>query len=285
MDYAIIPRERRDLLGEGPLWCAGRGMLLWVDILAPALHQLDLAGGETRTFAFDEPIGWVAERAGRADFVVGLQSGFAELSLDPFRIEPIGDPEPDRPGNRFNDAKVDRWGRIWAGTKDDSGAGNPGALYRLDHDKRWARCDDGYGVTNGPAFSRDGRILFHTDSDRRTIYAFDLGDDGSIANKREHIRFADDWGYPDGMTGDADGCLWVAHWDGGRISRFDPEGQLERSIALPASRITSCCFGGPDLDRLFVTSAALDRPAEPLAGALFELVPGVRGVAPSAFGG
>lgn len=283
--YRIIDRAGRDTLGEGPFWSPRRNTLFWVDIMGHALHALALETGQVRSWGFAEPIGWVIERAGRDDFVIGLKSGFAKLSLDPFHIDPIGHPEPDRPDNRLNDAKTDAWGRIWAGTKDDGDGGGPGALYRLDTNLDWTRCDDGYGVANGPAFSADGRTLFHTDSDARTIYAFDLAADGRLTNKRVHIRFAEKWGYPDGMTTDIDGGLWVAHWDGGRISRFHPDGRHDRSIALPASRITSCCFAGPELDRMFVTSASLDRPDEPAAGSLFEVDTGTRGLPQRPFGG
>ena len=140
-------------------------------------------------------------------------------------------------------------------------------------------------MANGPAFSLDGRTLYHTDSGVRTIYAFDLAADGSLAGKREFVRFREDWGFPDGMTTDAEGCLWVAHWAGARISRFDPAGALIRSIALPASNITSIAFAGPGLDRMFVTSSTIGREDEPEAGSLFELDPGVRGVPPRAFAG
>lgn len=280
-----IPRRERDLLGEGPLWEPERGRLFWVDILAPALRWLDIDSGACGSRAFDERIGWIIPRAGRTDFVVGLKSGFHLFDFDADTLIHIGDPEPDRPHNRLNDAKVDHAGRIWAGSKDDRDADASGALYRLDPDLRWSRHDDGYAVTNGPTFSPDGRILLHTDSGARTIYAFDLTKNGSLSAKRVFVRFEDDWGYPDGMTTDAEGCLWVAHWGGGRISRFDPEGIVMRSIAMPAVNITSLAFAGPDLDRLFVTSSADGRVDEPEAGALFEVETDVRGLPAKAFAG
>jgi sugar lactone lactonase YvrE len=283
--FRIVETPQKALLGEGPLWSPGRRSLYWVDILAPALHRMELAGGTVESWRFDEPIGWVMERAGRDDLIVGLKSGFAGLSLDPFLLEPIGDPEPDRPHNRLNDAKTDPAGRIWAGSKDDRDREASGALYRLDPDLRWTRQDDGYQVANGPAFSPDGRTLYHNDSGIRTVYAFDLADDGTIGGKRVFLRFEEDWGYPDGMTTDAEGGLWIAHWAGGRISRFLPDGTLDRSIALPASNITSCAFAGADLDRLFVTSAALGTEGEEHAGSLFEVDAGVRGIPAAMFAG
>ncbi|MBB2963500.1 SMP-30/gluconolactonase/LRE family protein [Methylobacterium sp. R2-1] len=281
----IVARPERDRLGEGPVWLPERGQLLWVDIEAPAIRWLDPASGRTGSHVFAEPIGWVIPRAGRSDFVVGLKSGFAFFDPEAGSLDPFGDPEPEHPDNRLNDAKVDFAGRIWAGSKHCTDAAVSGALHRLDPDLTWHCYDRGYGVANGPTFSLDGRILYHTDSAARTVFAFDLGEDGALSRKRTFLRFPDEWGYPDGMTTDAAGCLWIAHWGGGRISRFGPDGTLLRSIALPATNITSCAFAGPDLDRLYVTSAALGCQHEPAAGALFVLDPGIPGLPPRAFAG
>jgi xylono-1,5-lactonase len=136
-----------------------------------------------------------------------------------------------------------------------------------------------------PHVQPDGTVLYHNDSARRVVYAFDLSAGGELTGKREFIRFESEWGYPDGMTTDAEGGIWIAHWDGGRVSRFRPDGTLERSIYLPASNITSCAFAGADLDRLFVTSASLNREGEPEAGALFEVHADVCGLPAPAFAG
>jgi sugar lactone lactonase YvrE len=262
-----------------------RGVLFWVDILAPALRSLDPRSGVVSTWDFSEKIGWAIECAGHDGFIIGLKSGFARLDLETLDIRHIGNPEPDRPHNRLNDAKVDRAGRIWAGTMDDREVEASGALYCLDAGLGWARHDDGYGVTNGPTFSPDGATVYHTDSLDRTVFAFDLTDEGALINKRPFVRFGDSWGYPDGMCTDAEGGIWIAHWGGGRVSRFSPDGRLDRFIALPASQVTSCAFGGRDLDRMFVTSAAVGVEGEALAGALFEVESGTRGIAPTLFAG
>ena len=284
-DYRIIARESRDALGEGPYWSPARGCLFWVDIMAPALHRIELANDKVTSWAMPERIGWAIEREGRDDFIIGLKSGFAELSLDPFAIRPIGDPEPDLPDNRLNDAKVDVEGRIWAGSKDDRDEQASGQLHRLDPDFRWSTHDGGYQVTNGPTFSPDGRILYHTDSGARTIYAFDLASDGALSNKRTFLRFEEDWGYPDGMTTDSEGGLWMAHWGGARISRFRADASLDRSIMLPATNITSIAFAGEALDRMFVTSASLGVEDEEHAGALFEVFAGATGLPSRGFAG
>lgn len=285
-DYTIVDRGAlRDTLGEGLLWSSRDTALYWTDILAPALNRLSLADGAIDRWAMPEPIGWVIERRTAPGFIAGFQSGFAELTIDPIAITPMLDPEPDLPDNRLNDAKADRAGRIWAGSMPFAADRPTGSLYRLDTDRQVIRMDTGYIVANGPAFSPDGRWLYHNDTGLRRVYRFALTEDGMLGERTTFIQFAADWGRPDGMTVDAEGGLWIAHWGGGRISRFTPDGTLDRSIALPASQITNICFAGPDLDRMFVTSAAEGLADEPLAGCLFEVRSGVRGLPPGTFAG
>ncbi len=284
--FDVVVRAERDLLGEGPVWSARDEALYWVDIKAPRVNRLNLNDGRVEAWTMPEAIGWLIERRDSPGFVAGFKSGFARLTLDPMAIEPIGDPEPDRPETRLNDAKADARGRIWAGSMDERAETEPlGALRRLDPDLSWRVVDPGYHIANGPAFSPDQRTLYHADSARRTVYRFDVDDAGGLENKRIFVTFEDDWGYPDGMATDAEGGVWIAAWDGGRVNRFTPDGVLDSFIALPASQITSCAFAGPDLDRMFVTSAAMGRGDEALAGALFEVDPGVRGLPPGQFGG
>ena len=282
--WRVIERDLRDTLGEGTLWSARDKALYWTDILAPALNRLSLADGRIERWVMPEPLGWVAERAG-GGFIAGFQSGFARLSLDPLAIDPIGNPEPDLPGNRMNDGKADAAGHIWCGTMDMAEEADSGALYRLDPDGRWAKMDGGYGVPNGPAFSPCGRWLYHSDTAKRIMYRFARTEEGGLADREPFIHFSEEDGYPDGMTVDAEGHLWVAHWGGGRISRFTPEGKLDRAIALPARQVTNISFAGPDLDRMFVTSAAIGLPASEYDGALFEVDAGVRGLPTPLFAG
>jgi xylono-1,5-lactonase len=277
-DVRIVTRRHRAQLAEGPLWCAQENAVYWVDILGPTVYRLTLADGVIRSWPMPETICWLVERALHPGFIAGFAGGFAELTLDPLAIRVIGDPEPSLTNNRMNDAKVDGAGRIWAGTMDSNGGLPVGSLYRLDADHSWRQMDSGYFVTNGPTFSPDGRKLYHADSLRRVIYRFDLEPDGSLHNKIAFIIFDQESGLPDGMTTDADGCLWVAHWGGGRVSRVDSQGRIERQILLPVSQPTSCVFAGERLDRMFVTSAASDRPEEEFAGELFEIDTGARGL-------
>ncbi|GEK72662.1 MULTISPECIES: SMP-30/gluconolactonase/LRE family protein [Halomonas] len=278
----------RARLGEGPLWCPERGdagRLLFVDILGARLLAFDPARGETRVWPLDEACCWLAPRDDGDGFIAGLRSRLVHLRLEAGGPRIVADwptPDDEPAGNRFNDAKVDREGRLWLGSMDDAAERSSGALYRLEG-RTLRRLDAGYRVANGPAISPDGRTLYHSDTPRRVIHAFDLAPDGSLAKKREHIRFGETQGFPDGMACDADGGLWVAHWEGGRVSRFAPDGRLDETLPLPASRVTSCAFGGPDLDTLYITTAAEARDAEGLAGGLFRVRPGVRGLAPTPF--
>jgi Gluconolactonase len=279
----IVARDQRDRVGEGPLWVARESALYWVDILGQRLNRLMLDDNSISSWAMPEPIGWIIERAGKPGFIAGFQSGFAFLELDPVRIRRIASPEPHRPSNRLNDAKADDDGAIWAGTMPMDGDGAEGAFYRLDPSGVIDCVDTGYRIPNGPAISLDGRWLYHADSALSTVYRYAIAD-GKLTGREVFLRFDADWGLPDGMTVDAEGGLWIAHWGGGCVSRFAPDGVRDRRIALPASQITSCTFGGVGLDRMFVTSAALGKE-DALEGALFEVDPGCRGIPARKFAG
>lgn len=270
-----IERDVRDTLGEGALWSPRDGAFYWVDILAPALNRLTLVDNTITRWDMPAPLGWVAERAS-GGLVGGFRDGVATISLDPFVVGERSDPEPHLPGNRMNDGKADRYGAIWCGTMDMAEEAVSGSFYRLAPDGQWQVIDSGYTVTNGPAFCPSGQWIYHTDSGRRVIYRFALTEQGA-ENREEFVRFGEEDGYPDGMTTDAEGFLWVAHWDGGRISRFAPDGTRDRSIELPARRITNIAFAGENLDRMFVTSAAKGLPESAFDGALFEVDAGVTG--------
>jgi sugar lactone lactonase YvrE len=284
-EWTMVARDTRDQLGEGVLWSARDDALYWVDILAPALNRMSLASGAITRWAMPEPIGWVVERARGPGFIAGMKSGFAELTLDPFAVRLFADPEPDLPGNRMNDGKADAAGAIWAGTMDMAQAAAVGSLYRLAPDRSWTRVDSGYGVTNGPAFSPDGAWLYHNDTALRTVYRFARRADGTLGARETFIRFDEEQGHPDGMTVDAAGGLWIAHWGGARVSRFHADGRIDRSIALPARQITNLTFAGPELDRMFVTSAATGLPPSAYDGALFEVDCGAVGVPTGRFDG
>lgn len=281
--WRMIERGICDSLGEGAMGSAREQAVYWVDILAPALNRLTLATGAVERWPMPEPLGWVVERA-QGGLIGGFRGGFAHIDLDPFVLRPLHDPEPHLPGNRMNDGKADRHGHIWCGTMDMAEEKASGSLYRLSPDGVCRMMDSDYKVPNGPAFSACGRWLFHADTARRIIYRFALKD-GALADKRVFIRFAEEEGYPDGMTVDSEGALWVAHWGGARISRFSPEGRCIGAIHLPARQITNITFAGEGLDRMFVTSAAVGLEPSVYDGALFEVDCGVKGLPVHSFSG
>lgn len=286
----VVPRDTRDTLGEGLLWSSRENALFWTDILGRRLWRMSLADDAICHWDIPEAIGWIIERTA-GGFVVGLASGFYRLDLEPFRLELIANPQPERPGNRLNDAKADAHGRIWAGSMPflEQPATNwppTGSLYRLDPDGAISRHDDGITIANGPALSPDGRILYHTDSRIGQVWKFALSADGSLGPREPHLQFDGTTGSPDGMTCDRDGGLWIAFYGGAKVARFHPDGTLDREIALPTPQITNVCFAGADLSRTFVTSAGDGRADDPLAGALFEIEgAGAVGLLPHQFHG
>jgi xylono-1,5-lactonase len=274
------------VLGEGPIWVERDQALWWVDIKGPAIFCW--RDGEVERWKPPLRICSLAPAAA-GGFVAGTEHGFMWVDPEADRYDPIMHPEAHLPDNRFNDGKVDRSGRFWAGTMDDREEEARGTLYRLDPDLNCTAVDGGYRVTNGPAFSPDGTIMYHTDSARQTVYAYDLDASGSASGRRVLARFREEHGYPDGMTVDAEGCLWIAFWDGWCVRRLSPEGEVIGTVQLPVERPTSVTFGGPALDRLFVTSARVGLndnalSVQPLAGALFMFMPGVRGIPERLFG-
>jgi sugar lactone lactonase YvrE len=208
------------------------------------------------------------------------------------RLSLLCHPEADRPGNRYNDGKCDRMGRLWVGSLDMGTAANRGNLFRVDPDGNWKKMDTGFTVANGLGWSPDNKRMYFTDSTRRTIYVYDFDLlSGNIANRRNFITLRANEGTPDGLTVDEEGCLWVAVWDAWRVSRYSPQGEELLRIRMPVPRPTSCCFGGPDLDTLYVTSASVRLNedalrAAPLSGSLFAIkIPGVRGLPETTFAG
>ena len=285
--------DARAILGEGPVWCPSDHALYWVDIRKPALHRLGPGRGATRSWPMPEEIGSFAlRRDGGA--LVALRSGLAFLDLEAGSLARVCAPEPDKPQNRMNDGKCDRRGRFWVGTMSTLPASvrePTGALYRLDHDLRWHRMLDGITVPNSLAWSPDDRTLYFADTPSRQIRAFDFDvERGTIANPRVFATLPEGVGFPDGSTVDADGFLWNAHFDGWRLTRYAPDGRVDRVIGLPVQRPTSCAFGGDNLDILYVTSASArlteaELAKGPLAGGLFAVSVGVRGLPEPRFAG
>jgi sugar lactone lactonase YvrE/DNA-binding IclR family transcriptional regulator len=283
--------EARALLGEGPVWSPRDNALYWVDILAPAIHQLDAASGVPRETPLGAMVSMVVPMAS-GGLLLATPSGLMAMAPDSGRMTLFAHPESARPGNRYNDGKCDRRGRLWVSSMDMGAMANRGNLFRVDPDGSWEKVDSGFTVPNGLGFSPDNTRMYFTDTFRKTIYEYDFDlAAGRIANRRPLVVFGAGEGKPDGLTVDAEGCLWVAVWDGWELARFGPDGRELMRVRLPVPRPTSCCFGGADLGTLYVTSASVRLGSQalasaPLSGALFALeVPGVRGLPETTFAG
>lgn len=278
------------ILGEGPIWSARDNALYWVDIRGQKLFRLNFQDNSQQSWDMPGMIPWIVERAS-GGFLVAILRTVHALTLDPFTLTPLFDIEGDMTGNRLNDAKVDGQGRLWTGTMDMAFKDRTAALYRIDADMSIHKMDTGYVCTNGPAFSTDGRTMYHNETHDGIVYVFDVAADGSISNKRVFARFAEGVGLPDGCTVDADDGLWVSHYGGGRCSRYRPDGAWDFDLMIPARQSTSLTFAGPDLDRMFNTTAA-QPPVDAddsKAGTLFEMpkswLRGHKGVAATPFAG
>jgi sugar lactone lactonase YvrE len=269
-------------LGESPVWLAGEQRLAFVDITGRRLHRYDPASGAHAAVPVDEDIGCIAPALG-GGFIAGLRSGLWRLDAAGGKQALLAANPEDVATSRFNDGKVDPRGRYLAGTVDEPKAGGRAGLYRLDR-RGLTRLADGILTSNGLAFSPDGRVLYHADTPRFVVWRYDYDPQtGEAENRRAFVRIeptADDRGRPDGAATDVEGCYWTALYEGGRVCRFDPDGRLMAAIPLPARRPTMAAFGGPDLTRLFVTTAT-DPGGE--GGGLYALDAGVAGLPIPAF--
>jgi sugar lactone lactonase YvrE len=281
LDVELVLDARADL-GEAPFWDAEAGVLVWVDITAGVIHRTDPETGEDHTLDVGGSVG-SAVPAADGRLAIATDDGFSFVAPSTGRIEPIARIDT-APGVVMNDGKTDGAGRYWAGTKDAEGRHPLGSLFRLDPDRTVTEVVRGVTISNGLGWSPDRRTMYHIESATHGIDAYDTDPgSGSISRWRRLADFPRAWGLPDGMTVDAEGFLWVAFWTGSAVRRLDPSGNLVSTVELPVSLVTSCAFGGPDLGDLYVTTARTGLPedqvrAEPHAGAVFLLRPGVRGV-------
>ncbi|MGF7160853.1 sugar lactone lactonase YvrE [Rhodoligotrophos appendicifer] len=271
-------------LGECPVWSEPEQALYWVDIYAGRLNRFDPSTGENRVWTLPEPIGSFALCEG-GGVLLALKSGLWRYDLETGTLAALASPESHLPKNRLNDGRCDAQGRFWVGSMEDpvDPARPMGTLYRVGRDFACTSVADGFFVSNGLAFSPDGRTLYHSDSYPavRTVWAWDLDpDDGAVSNRRVFVDTKGMAGRPDGAAVDADGCYWMAANDGWEIIRFTPLGAIDRRIALPVAKPSMLAFGGPRLDVIYVTSI---RPStglddQPQAGSLFAVQAGVTGL-------
>lgn len=277
--------DAKATVGEGPVWSATEQALYWVDILEPALHRFEPATGATQTWPMPAAVGSFGLRR-QGGVVLALRTGFHLFDLRTSRITILVNPEAGQPENRFNDGKVAPDGRFWAGTMHDVASSERqalGALYRLDADGSCHKVVEDLRVSNGLAWSPDGRIMYHSDSSAGTVWAYDYDlANGEIRNRRVFSQASEETGRPDGAAVDAEGYYWSAGIFAGVINRFAPDGSLERQIQLPCPTPTMPCFGGPDLKTLYITSLRENLPQDiletyPQTGGIFSVdvdVPG-----------
>ncbi|MEU1570739.1 SMP-30/gluconolactonase/LRE family protein [Streptomyces collinus] len=278
--YEVAVRAEAEL-GEGPTWDATAGRLLWIDILGSRLHTYDPATGRRTVRRTEQHIGAVKPRAG-GGLVLNLRDGIGLLDPDDrFRWlhhEPV-------PGRRANDAAIAPDGALWAGTMRYDEAPGGGTLSRVTGGGTVEAVLDDVAVSNGTGWSPDGRLMYYIDSPTRRVDVFDYAD-GRISGRRTLAVIEEGAGFPDGLTVDAEGCVWVALWQGSAVRRYTPGGELDRVIELPVPLVTACAFGGPDLTDLYITTARTGLTGPPaLAGSLF-VVPGAgKGLAQPPFAG
>jgi sugar lactone lactonase YvrE len=271
-------------LGEGPVWVERDQALWFTDIKRRQVHRYVPATVEQRSWDAPEQIGFILPRE-RGGFIAGLQSGLYHFNENSGAFDLLLEVEPDRPTNRLNDGVVDPEGRLWFGTMDDGESGKTGAFYCYDRGRLIHSGISGIAITNGPAISPDGRILYWVDTRGGGIFACDIGDDGSLGPSRDFAVISPKDGHPDGPTIDSEGHVWISLYAGWEARRYSPAGELVRRVRFPVSNITKIAFGGPDLRTAFATTARqLLSPEgvaeQPLIGGLFEFsvdVPGIPG--------
>jgi sugar lactone lactonase YvrE len=278
-------------LADSPLWVPAEQALYWVDIEGNCIYRFDPVTREYQIIHVDMAVTALEQRAS-GGWITATKTGLAFWESHRNTFSFIGDPEADTPHVRFNDGVICRQGRFLIGTINEQVLESPdGSLYRLDPDGSIYKLDTGFAVVNGMALSPDNRTLYLVDMFHSLIYAYDYDPaTGAVAHRRPFVRMPRETGLPDGLTVDSEGFLWVAHWDGWRVTRYDPSGQMEREIRLPVQNVTSVAFGGANLDELYITTAwyglsQAQRKEQPLAGDLFRLKTNIKGLTEPAFAG
>ena len=259
-------------LGEGPVWRTSEQAVWFVDIKGKRIHRYEPETGAAFSWMAPVQPGFIAPTAA-GGWIAGLKTGLHRFDPATGRFELMTAVEDAGLDNRLNDGFVDAKGRLWFGSMHDGETNLTGALYRLDAGGL-RRMDDGYGITNGPATSPDGRTLYHTDTLKKTIYAFDVAGDGSLSGKRVFAQIEDGAGYPDGPAVDAEGCVWTGLFAGWGARRYSPAGKQIGFVKLPVANVTKIAFGGADLKTVYATTAWKglspdEHKAQPLAGGLF----------------
>ncbi|TAN21710.1 MAG: SMP-30/gluconolactonase/LRE family protein [Chitinophagaceae bacterium] len=267
--------NHRCLLGEGVVWDGMGKTVSWIDIERGKIHEYSTIRKSHRTIKVNQKIGSISYTT-KGNYVAAMQNGFGIIYRASGKIKMIANPESDLPNNRFNDGKCDPAGRFWAGTMSLNEEPNRGSVYVLDKNLSITKMISGTTISNGMAWDINRKKFYFVDTPTFTIASYDCDTNTSqITGKEIAVKIPAKEGSPDGMTIDKEGMLWVAHWDGWQVARWNPlNGQKIGEIRLPVSRVTSCTFGGDNMDSLYITSAKIglsknELGSQPLAGALF----------------
>lgn len=277
-----------NVLGESPVWSVPEQALYWTDIRAPALFRLDYRTNRIRRWHLPELAGAVVLRSD-GDLILALQSGLYAFNSGSSQLKPLHVFGRRHHDDRANDSRCDRQGRLWYSTMRDFGAARTGAVLCLDTRLNSVRAIQNVRVPNGICFSPDGGRMYFTDTSEGSLKAYtDLTNPSEIRNSGTVVPAGILPGRPDGATVDAEGYIWSARFGGGCVVRSSPDGRTHIAYPLPVSQPTSCSFGGPRLDRLFITTAAQGlKPdvlkEEPMAGSLLVMNPGTRGIEEPSF--
>jgi sugar lactone lactonase YvrE len=272
-------------LGEGAVWDVATQRLLWVDITEKRVGIFDPRSGRNELLQLDSQVGTVVPTQS-GNLLVALQEGVALLDRRTGRVSKLRCPAGHDPRRtRFNDGKCDPRGRLWVGTMALASTPGGGALYRFESGGEPETILEGVTISNGIAWSLDQKRMYYIDTMTRGVDAFDFAiEEGTVSRRRRVIHIPPELGYPDGMTIDAEGKLWIALWDGAAVARWHPDtGRMLQKVAVPVARVTSCAFGGLDLGTLFITTAqhglsGAELQKQPLAGSIFATAVGVRGI-------
>ncbi len=282
--------QAKALLGEGALWDYNTQTFYWIDILQNQLHIYNPKTATNRTIKMPSPIGTVVPDNNN-NAIVALEDGIYKVSLDSEEITLVSDIEKEVTSNRFNDGKCDPNGNLWVGSMHYDQSRPEAKVYKIEPDGKTTMMIDSVTISNGIVWTKDHKTMYYIDTPTSKIMAYDYNvEDATISNERVAVEVDAKDGFPDGMTIDENDNLWVGMWNGDAVVNYDPKtGKIIKKIEVPAHNVTACAFGGPDLDILYITTASVDMNEEeqaqkPLAGSLFMVKPGVKGVNANLFG-
>jgi sugar lactone lactonase YvrE len=290
LNKATLEFEIKAKLGEGAFWNHRTQEFYWIDIEAKSLHIYNPKTKSNKSFPTPSRIGTVVPK-NSTEAVVALEDGVYLMNTESGDISLLSDIENDKTQNRFNDGKCDPSGRLWVGSMALDQKKYSGSLYMIDESGKTELKIDRVTISNGIVWTSNHKTMYYIDTPTAKIRAFDFDNKtGNISNERVAVEVNDSLGFPDGMAIDEEDMLWVGMWNGNAVVRFNPNtGEVISKIEVPAHNVTSCAFGGKLLDTLYITTASVDMTPEelskyPLAGSLFKVVPGVKGVKSTLFG-